>query len=216
MTGHLFAVRLQLCLLVMFLTPVFACADDTFLTPVTSSREVIEKLLEHNTANQNSISICYNYGCKIKRSIVINQDNIQSIKAIFGQSETSRYEERLAIARTIALLEKLAATQSPVYNDKAENHNDNGLPGRMDCIDSTVNTTHYLEFIDNLGLLHQYKLQSPVYRSPYLMGQHWAAQIQDQSDGQRYAVDSWQTDIGQPPVIQDVDSWTVRASPKHF
>lgn len=216
MTGHVFVVRLQLYLLVIFLMPIFACADNEFLTPVTSSREIIKKLLEHNTTNKHSISICYNYGCKSKRRIIIHQDNIQSIKAVFGQSDTGRYGERLAIARAIALLEKVAATQSPVYNDKAENYNDNGLPGRMDCIDSTVNTTHYLEFINNLGLLHQYTLQSPVYRSPYLMGQHWAAQIQDQSDGQRYAVDSWQTDIGQAPIIQDVESWTGRVTPERF
>jgi len=74
------------------------------------------------------------------------QNNIESLKNIFKQYNTSSQGERFAIAQSIAQLEKIAASQTPVYNDKAKNYNDNNLPGRMDCIDSTINTTHYLEF----------------------------------------------------------------------
>ncbi len=199
------------CHLVLLSTSMQTYADnDDFLTPVTSSYYRIGQLLENLTNNTNSISICYNYNCQTQRTISISQENIQSIKKIFKQFNSTQNGERRAISHAIASLENIAATQTPVYNDKARNYNDKGLPGRMDCIDSTVNTTQYLGFINQLGLLNQHTLLKPVYRSPYLMGQHWSAQIKDNNDGQHYAVDSWQTNNGHPPVIQDVESWTTR------
>lgn len=210
MIYNLLVTKIYMGFLVLLLTPVFSSADGDFLSPVIPTHEIIKKLLKEPAPNKHSISICYNYSCKTRRSIAISQDNIQSIKVIFKHSNHSQFDERFAISQAIALLEKVAASQSPVYNDKAKNYNDNGLPGRMDCIDATVNTTHYLEFLNNLGLLFQYELLLPIYRSPYFMGQHWAAQIKNRSNGQSYAVDSWQSDIGQAPVIQKVNLWKTR------
>jgi len=143
------------------------------------------------------------------------QNNIESLKNIFKQYNTSSQGERFAIAQSIAQLEKIAASQTPVYNDKAKNYNDNNLPGRMDCIDSTINTTHYLEFLNQLGLINRHELQQPIYRSPYLMGQHWAAQIKKKNSEDNYAVDSWQTDIGQTPEIQKRAYWIKRNAVKN-
>jgi hypothetical protein len=201
---------IHIAFLVLLLTPVFSSADEDFLSPVIPTHKIINKLLKEPAPNKHSISICYNYSCKTRRSIAFSEDDIQSIKAVFKQFDRSQSDERFAIARAIALFEKVAASQSPVYNDKAKNYNDNGLSGRMDCIDATVNTTRYLNFINNLGLIDRHQLQPPIYRSPYIMGQHWAAQIKDLSDGQSYAVDSWQSDIGQPPIIQKVNLWKTR------
>lgn len=201
--------------LVLFLTSLASYASDDFLTPVTSSHEKIKQLLKHSPANTRTISICYNYSCQTQRDISISEDDIRAINDLFKQLNGTQYGERTAIAHSIALLEKVAATQTPVYNDKARNINDNGLPGRMDCIDATVNTTHYLKFIDHLGLINKHKLQSPIYRSPYIMGQHWAAQIKD-TDGHHYAVDSWQSDNGQLPIIQKVKDWQTREAVKSY
>ncbi len=201
---------LALCLVLIFSYNGISYASDEFLAPIHSSHEKIEQQLNYNLPNKHSILICFNYGCKTQRRILINSEQRQSLSSIFELFNRTQYGERLAIARSIALLEQIAATQTPVYNDKARNINDNNLPGRMDCIDSTINTTHYLEFINNLGLINRHRLQKPVYRSPYLMGQHWAAQIQDQNSGQSYAVDSWQSNNGQRPVIQDIENWKTR------
>ncbi|MCW8930662.1 MAG: hypothetical protein OQL19_10535 [Gammaproteobacteria bacterium] len=200
----------------LLLAPVFSYASDDFLTPVTSSHKKIEQLLEFSSPTKHSISICYNYGCKTRQIITIRQDDILAIKKIFNQFKNTQYGERHAIAQAVALLENIAGKQAPVNTDRAKNYNDLALPGRMDCIDSTVNTTHYLEFINSLGLIDQHILQQPVYRSPFLMGQHWAAQIKDKNDGQRYAVDSWQTNNGQPPIIQAVEKWTTREEIKNL
>jgi len=197
-------------LFIILLIPMHSYANEDFLSPVISSHEKIARLLEIKNPDQSSVFICYNYSCKTKRIIHINAENIASLNTIFKQLNTSGHGERHAIAQSIALLENIAATQSPVYNDKAKNYNDNHLPGSMDCIDSTVNTTHYLELLNQLGLIIHHELQQPVYRSPYLMGQHWAAQIKNKNSRQSYAVDSWQTDNGLPPVIQDIEKWKTR------
>ncbi len=209
-------------ILIIFLTahpillPALTYAGDDFLTPVTSSFEKVNSLLKDSIINQNSVSICYNYGCKTQKKITISTENIQSLKSIFKQFNQTQYGERRAIAHAVALLENISGSQSPVNNDKAKNYNDNGVPGKMDCIDSTVNTTHYLEFINNLGLIKQHRLVEPAYRSPYLMGQHWSAQIEVKSDGKRYVVDSWQTSNGKKPIIQDIESWTIREEVKDY
>ncbi len=221
MSGRPLAITINHCFLMLWLSLMFSYAQisyasDDFLTPITGTHEKISQLLQYKLPNKHSISICFNYGCKTQHRILISSEHVQSITTIFETFNQTQYGERLAIARSIALLERVAATQTPVYNDKAKNINDKDLPGRMDCIDSTVNTTHYLEFIENLGLINRHKLQKPIYRSPYLMGQHWAAQIQDQSNGQSYAVDSWQTDNGQLPVIQHIENWKTREVARPF
>jgi hypothetical protein len=206
-------VRAYIYALIFLIIPIFSYSSDDFLSPITSTHEKIEQLLSTSTISQNIISICYNYSCKTQYNVSISQDDIQRIKSLFAQSlvgNIGEEKERYTIAKAIAVLEKITARQTPTYNDKAKNYNDNGLPGRMDCIDSTVNTTDYLQFINNLGLLQYHQLQKPIYRSPFIMGQHWAAQIRDKTNGQYYAVDSWQTDNGQPPVIQNIESWKVR------
>ena len=200
----------QKLFIIALLIPILSYANDDFLSPVISSHEKIARLLKNKNQNTSSISICYNYSCKTNSIIHINTENIASLNTIFKQLNISGHGERLAIAQAIALLENIAATQSPVYNDKAKNYNDNYLPGSMDCIDSTVNTTHYLELLNQLGLIVRHELQQPVYRSPNLMGQHWAAQIKDKNSRQSFAVDSWQTDNGQRPIIQDIEKWQVR------
>ncbi|WP_198263943.1 hypothetical protein [sulfur-oxidizing endosymbiont of Gigantopelta aegis] len=204
---YLIALTLMLCLNSSL---VYADDSDDFLTPRISTHEKVALLLQATDLAPQKISICFNYGCHSKKIIHIPKHTIEAIKNVFSQADSSSKGERLAIAQSIALLEQVAASQTPVYNDKAKNFNDNGLSGRMDCIDSTVNSTHYLEFIKQLGLLQRHELYSPIYRSPYLMGQHWSAQIKDKRHEQYYAVDSWPTDIGQPPVIQIVEQWKTR------
>ena len=157
------------------------------------------------------ISICFNYGCRQHQNIRVTLHDIKQVKAVFYQSQSGLMTERQSIADAIAYLENIAGQQSPVHNDRAKNINDKGQ-GRMDCIDSAVNTTNYLRFISQLGLLRQHKLVKPVYRSPYMMGQHWSAQIEEIASGKRYAVDSWASDNGQRPLIQPVSNWKIRDS----
>ncbi len=206
----LLVIRAFISVLILFIISMPSYSSDNFFSPVASSHEKVEHLLSVFAVNQNVIPICYNYGCNTQHNIIVDKESIQSIKAIFNPAPLTAQNERVAISKAIAMLESISARQTPTYNDKAGNANDNGLSGRMDCIDATVNTTHYLQFINNLGLINYHQLQKPAYRSPFVFGQHWAAKIRDRTSTQSYVVDSWQTDNGQPPVIQKIAPWERR------
>lgn len=200
---------LQMLFFIIVFFPVHLLANGDFFSPSISTRELLEQLLSDRVNKEQTIPICYNYSCRKKDSIQVSADDIKQIHIIF-KSNSNSYIERQAIAESIALFEIIASKQSPVYNDKGKNHQDNNLPGKMDCIDEAFNATHYLQFIDKLGLLKWHSIEAPVYRSPWFMGQHWAAQVREKQTGQFFAVDSWEKDHAFPAVIQKVEQWKVR------
>ena len=57
------------------------------------------------------------------------------------------------------------------------------------------------------GLLQWHAVEERELRHPWILDLHWAAVIRDTSTDQRYAVDSWFLDNGQPPYIQPLDQW---------
>ncbi|MCU7836320.1 MAG: hypothetical protein KZQ83_13845 [gamma proteobacterium symbiont of Taylorina sp.] len=193
--------------------PTFLLADSDFLSNHISSRERISQLLKKRLNTAHQIPICYNYSCRKKDVIYIAEQDIQLIQNIFNMTlaeKNNAHDERMAIAESIAFFEKLAGKQTPVYNDRGKNYNDGLLPGRMDCIDETVNTVHYLQFIANLNVLKWHSIEAPLYRSPWFIGQHWSAHIKDISSGKSYAVDSWEKDNGSPAIVQEVGKWKNR------
>ncbi len=191
--------------------PAMNCPAGNFLARPLSTHEKVAQLLSLSWPDDQRISICFNYGCQQRQTILFTHEDKEHIRAIFAQSEAGRISERQAVADAIAYMENIAGQQSPVHNDRAKNFNDKG-PGRMDCIDSAVNTTNYLRFISSMGLLKEHKLIQPVYRSPFMMGQHWSARIMELSSGKTFAVDSWTSDNGQRPLIQKVSNWKTRDS----
>ncbi len=205
MNKKLLAVVVFLCLL----ATISWSAEDFLARPISTHEKVAQLLLSR--PDDQRISICFNYGCQQRQMIQFGIEDKKHIKAIFIQSEEGRISERQAIADAIAYMESISGQQSPVHNDRAKNFNDKGS-GRMDCIDSAVNTTNYLRFISRLGLLKNHKLIQPVYRSPFMLGQHWSARIMELSSGKTFAVDSWASDNGQRPLIQKVSNWKTRDS----
>ena len=191
--------------------PAISWPAGDFLARPLSTHEKVAHLLSLSIPDEQRISICFNYGCQQRQTIQFTNEDKEHIKIIFAQSEAGRISERQAIADAIAYMESISGKQSPVHNDRAKNFNDKGS-GRMDCIDSAVNTTNYLRFISRLGLLKKHKLIQPVYRSPFMMGQHWSARIMELSSGRIFAVDSWASDNGQRPLIQKVSNWKTRDS----
>jgi len=190
--------------------PGFLYAENDFLTPIEPSSKIVAHYLQLKSPEKSSIFICYNYGCKNNSTVYISNKNIIILKKIFKSATNSADNERNNIAQAIAQMEQIAARQTPVYNDKAGNVNDKYLSGSMDCIDSTVNSSHYLQFLYQLGLIKYHEIQQPAYRSPLIFAQHWSAQIKDIHNGQSYAVDSWQSDNGKLPIIQKIEQWQER------
>jgi len=153
------------------------------------------------------LAVCYNYGCKVRATIVITPKDLAVISTLFLHTASAR-EERSSIRQAIALMEQIAGRQLPTSNDVGGNYQ-GGVPknGQMDCIDESLNTTTYLTFFQQHDLLHWHTVEKRAFRAPYLLDQHWSAQIRELKTGRRYVVDSWFDDNGKPPLIQPVEDW---------
>lgn len=159
-----------------------------------------------------SVDICYNYDCATHAEVRLSKGQLRNLRKLFVRLSTPQLE-RVAIARGIGLLEIYAAKQTPTGRDKGGNAADNGIDGRMDCLDHSHNTTAYLKLMQRNALLAFHDVLDPVKRAPYLLDVHWAAQILDRSNGQKFAVDSWFLDNGASAVVYPLQAWFNGASP---
>lgn len=158
------------------------------------------------------IYICYNYSCAVQEKVSFSKSQLTHLKALFAKISDAQ-SERNAIGKAIGLLESFTGEQTPTFQDKGGNINDDGVDGRMDCIDHSTNTTSYLLLMQNIGLLKFHQVLSPVKRAPWLVNEHWAAQIEEKKDQHKFVVDSWFFDNGQPAAIFDLNDWMQGASP---
>ncbi|HSN63405.1 MAG TPA: hypothetical protein VLS26_04410 [Azonexus sp.] len=125
-------------------------------------------------------------------------------------------EERKMLAAAIGELYGWAGQQSDISNDRGGNYADGHVPGKMDCIDHSTSTTRLLKLLEARGYLRWHRVQEPEVRNWALVfPAHWSAVIEERTDGeaQRFVVDSWFVDNGQPAVILPLAEWKEGAGP---
>ena len=160
----------------------------------------------------DEVTICYNYDCAAKADVKISDKQLLQIKQLFIQLPDSQ-AERTAISQAIGLFETFSGEQTPTSQDKGGNVNDDGVNGRMDCIDHSTNTTAYLRLLEKRGLLKFHRVLAPVKRAPLLLNPHWGALIEEIDNMHDFVVDSWFFDNGHPAMIFELDDWLKGASP---
>lgn len=185
------------------------------MTPVTRSFLALVLLLTAQSAGADPmlLDVCYNFGCNKKASIILAEKDVDLLRGIFTH-QASAEEERLNIGQAIAWMERIAGRQLPTRNDVARNFQQ-GMAGngQMDCIDESTNTTGYLAFLQQQGLLRWHEVVERAFRAPLLLDQHWAAQIRERNSERRYVVDSWLHANGEPPLIQPLEDWLSKRPP---
>jgi len=149
---------------------------------------------------------CTDYHCDEGQTVSLNNRQWREIRALFSQTSTPA-EERQQIRKAIALFETEVGLLTGTWRDRAKNAAGAGLPGQLDCISESKNTTTYLQMLSEGGLLRWHRVEKRQVRHPLIFNVHWAAVILDESTGTRYAVDSWFLDNGQPPYIQPLEAW---------
>lgn len=165
-----------------------------------------------SAATAAELMICYNYGCATEARIELAALDLIQLDALFDDIESAE-SERISIGLAVGLLNTLAGAQTPITNDRAEN-DDDGLEGRMDCIDHSITATRYLRLLQERGLLHFHEVQEPVHRAPYLINSHWAARIEDKATNEDYAVDAWFFGNGHPAAVIPLIDWKKGKGPK--
>ncbi len=157
-------------------------------------------------------AICKNFGCKDTQEVEFRSSQWRQIEALFSASPASPVQERLVIARAIAEIERLVGSMTDTGQEKGGNIEGIGLPGQMDCIDESTNTTTYLRAIARRGLLRWHTVGERAYRRPFVFDQHWSATIKTMGGAQSWTVDSWFLDNGKQPFIQALGDWKKKAA----
>jgi len=173
------------------------------------------------------VTICFNYGCLSRTEVVYSDAQLHALAIILGQASDAE-QERTAIGDAVGLMLAWAGEQSPIAADRGGNNADNGVNGRMDCIDHSTTTTRLLKLIESRGWLRYHRVLDVVQRKRFLLFDHFSAQIGEVEKGAeesaamptgeatiqaRYAVDSWFFDNGHPATVLPLDRWLAGESP---
>lgn len=157
-------------------------------------------------AASRSFFSCTDYHCDAGRVVTLRDWQWQRVRALFAGNASAR-AERESIRRAIALLEDMVGAMTGTWRDLAGNAAGAGRAGQLDCISESRNTTTYLQLLSADGLLEWHDVEERRDRHTMIFNTHWTAVIRERGSGDRYAVDSWYLDNGQPPEIQPLEAW---------
>jgi hypothetical protein len=157
-----------------------------------------------------TLRICYNWSCSRRETMTFTPDDMDLLKSRMAFCSGTSLEDRLQRVRIgIWQMELLAHKYQPALaNDRAINNSEEGLNGRMDCVDNASNTTTYLHILRDIGELSGWTVSSPEVRSRFnVHAVHWTAVITDKATGVDWSVDSWFRPNGHLPMTMPLQSW---------
>lgn len=161
------------------------------------------------------VAVCHGYGCLVQETVVYSEARLDEVRRQL-LAAGSAVEERERLALAIGKLHAWAGEQTAIHNDKGGNLADDYVSGRMDCIDHSTTTTRLLRFLEARGALRWHRVREPEVRNfALIFPAHYAAVIEtfDGDAAERFVVDSWFVDNGQPAVILPLDDWKKGAGP---
>lgn len=167
---------------------------------------VLASSVHADQSTDTAIEICFNYGCESRQTVLFSAADMQAVRDLMLPAVDAA-DERLRLADAIGRMYRRAGEQSPIHVDRAGDLLDDGVYGRMDCIDHAHTTRRMLEGMEAAGALRFHRVAAIERRTSWLIMQHFSATIQALDDGTRWAVDTWFRDHGQPAVVMDMDTW---------
>jgi len=163
-------------------------------------------------AQAEEVPVCYNYACTTSAVVILGFAQLARLNMLFAWVDSAE-EERQAISDAIGQMQVFVGEQTPTFRDRGRNLADDGVDGRMDCIDHSINNTAYLNMMKERGWLKFHHVLDPVRRAPLFFVEHWAAHIAEDGTGHEFAVDSWFFDSGHAAVIFPLEEWMKGAEP---
>ena len=160
-------------------------------------------------ASPEKFIVCHGYGCSERSYAELTSKQWKSIERIFRKTSKTAEEERVKISKAIAKIEGYVGNLVGLEDDqpkapiiKSSNH-------ELDCVDETVNTTKYLNFLQNEGLLKFHRVGQPAYKGFLIDGTypHNTTTILENETGKAYVVDSYISANGKEPVIRSLEEW---------
>ncbi len=152
-------------------------------------------------------NICFNHGCQSLADVSLTPEQWQQIRMLFSPEPLSPREERERIAQSVGKLETLVGRLTGTDNDRGGSLAGLWMRNQMDCVDESTNTHTYLLMLKNDGLLKYHVPTDNERRFRPHLYQHYSAVIEETATHEKYAVDSWFLDNGQPPFILPLRVW---------
>lgn len=170
--------------------------------------------LPTNISPQN-LTLCTNFGCTKQRSSSFSTGEWAQIENLFLPAPETADQERIQIAKAIALMESQQGPKVGTQNDLAENGFGIGVEGsQLDCVAETSNTSIYLTLLENAELLKFHTVTGHAHRGPFTLNlPHNTATIKEKTSDKAFAIDSWYSANGQLPWVTPVENWLTGASP---
>ena len=164
----------------------------------------------------NTITVCHAYGCKMQTRFRFTDEDVAALRDLMQKTRRAdtAAEERRAVAYAIAWME---TRTGDVIGTKADRPGmdfaASGDPTQQDCVDEATNTTSYLLVLAHNGLLKHHTVGTPFAKENLLRGiagwPHWTAILRENTNGQRWAVDSWIFANGENPAIVEAEKWYI-------
>ncbi|MCX7626905.1 MAG: hypothetical protein N2Z69_00585 [Methylophilaceae bacterium] len=190
-------MRRSLFSLLLFF-PLVALADAQAMT----------RVLKETPAPQQ-FSFCWGGTCAEVVRVHLGAEEWAQVRDLFDPAPDSAEQERTVVSQAIGLLERIVGPKTGTAGDRAGTFGNGAWPGQLDCNDEATNTTTYLRMMQHDGLLKFHQVLDTTTRGGFLIfGRHSSAVIAERASGERYAVDSWFYDNGQPAVVLPLKLWS--------
>lgn len=165
-----------------------------------------------NTPMLDAFEVCQGGGGADRRQVSLNDEEWAEITAIFTDADDVLLDdatrERKQIAEAIGALEKIIGDKVGTSEDRAGTFDNSDYAGQMDCNDEAINSTTYMRLMVQNGLIRLHQVEDMRTRNFFFTGwPHSTAVIHEVATGERYAVDSWFYDNGEPAIIVPFALW---------
>ena len=157
-----------------------------------------------------AIGICHAFGCQRQTTVQLTNADIRQLTRIMRQADRSPAAERAAVRRAVMWME---ARVGPVVGSDGDvgglDLQNAGVPGQMDCLDETTNTTTTLILLQENGLLAHHRVAYPVARGFFLDGRypHATAVLEETASMERWAIDPWPYANGEDVDVMPLEQW---------
>ena len=164
-------------------------------------------------------SVCFQHTCAEIEHLSLSDAQWKDVRSVFAPEPRSAEEERERIAAAIAYLEVEVGKQIDTLDDRGGNLEGFVATGnQLDCVDESTNSTTYLKMMESDGLLRFHRVEPRATRARstlFVVGwPHSTAVVYDLTTGEKWAVDSWFLDNGQPPAIVPLSLWRTGWEPE--
>lgn len=200
--------RLSILATIIFLTACSGAGPAGDYRPYLVKKKIGEITLEN-------IPHCHGYGCRLKSYTTLTKAEWKQVGKYF-KTKRSAEQERTAIAQAIGQMEKTVGKKLGTDQDIAGTYDKLGNE-QHDCVDESVNTTVYLDLLNQKNLLKHHDISNIAARVPLLGGGggfHQTAVIVERETGKRFAVDSWFHDNGNKAEVVPLNEWLYGWSPE--